>query len=424
MKYFISKNGYYYKKYNNGKIKRISKEEYKRKKNNMKGGTRFFVGDFVQCEHSDCIAYGIEYVDARNSYVIQKINDGVISIIKMTPELYLKYKKLDETKKLNFISGLATFTHIPEEVAEKTLTPYRPADLSLHNVGDFVQCIHNNCFEHGDHSPKNFYIIKNINDGVISISNMTPELYSEYGKLDKTDILNFISRLTTFTDIPEEAGYTLKPFRPPYIIPSHIRKLNDYDGPFSNNLYMFSGHGTEIESDPTSPDIKLKKNQRIILICKPFCLLYLGKAMDWKLALNSNTSEEFIQNLKDTEISSELCVFENSVPNMKLFPESSSADPKKFRWGLYKIPVSYTFNPGEKYKYLKQTKQVLYGRFELSKKVNVHDISRKRPYLKITSPHTYHETHDTILLRNMIDKFGDDEYTLVLFVCRGSEYYV
>ena len=28
MKYFISKKGYYYKKYNNGKIKRISKEKY------------------------------------------------------------------------------------------------------------------------------------------------------------------------------------------------------------------------------------------------------------------------------------------------------------------------------------------------------------------------------------------------------------
>ena len=91
---------------------------------------------------------------------------------------------------------------------------------------------------------------------------------------------------------------------------SPINKLKDYTGTFSNNLYMFTGHGYERKSS-----IPLKKNQKIILLCKPLYSFYIEPPKDWQLVMNSKTAKAFISNLKeDSEISDQLCVFEKNVP--------------------------------------------------------------------------------------------------------------
>ncbi len=257
MKYLVSKKGYYYKKYNNGEIKRISKEEYKRKKNNMKGGWNYNIGDLVECIDKTCIEHVKRYGINENFFMINEINDNVISISRMTPELYSNYKELDEIERQTFISKLTTFYYL----YENGLRPYIP---------------------------------------------------------------------------------------PPPII-----KLVDYEGTLSDNLYMFTGHGLETKS---SPNILLGRNQKIILLCKPLCSMYIKPPNDWKLVMDSKTSNDFIENLKQIpELSDQLCVFEGNIPNIELYPSSQSYDPGYYRWGLYKIPVLYDFNSSEKYNFLKKT---------------------------------------------------------------------
>ena len=260
MKYFISKKGYYYKKYNNGKIKRISKEEYQKKTKQQIGGDKYNyqIGDLVECIDETCLEHIKMYGQNENFFIIKDIKkDRVISISRMTPESYLEYKTLDESEKKKFISDLTVFYHL----YDNGLRPYVP--------------------------------------------------------------------------------------------PPPIRKLVEYKDRFSDNLYMFTGHGLESKS---SPNILLLENQKIILLCKPLCSFYITPPHDWKLVMDSKTSNDFIENLKKIqEISDQLCVFEGSVPDIELYPSSGQDDPGYYRWGLYKIPVLYNLNHEKKYEFLQKT---------------------------------------------------------------------
>ena len=244
-------------------------------------------------------------------------------------------------------------------------------------------------------------MVKEINDNYLSISIITPERYLE--GLDVNQII-------------------LKSEVEPYILPTKIPLL-EYKAGFPDNLYMFIGHGRQTEFN-----IVLGKNQKIILICDTCPLKSYGKDSEWDLVMKSETSSNFIQNLKEnTKISDQLCVFEGSVPNLKLSPlPDVKQDPKYYRFGLYKIPLLYDVDFKQKCKFLKQNMPQLHRISKISKKKSIHDISRNRPYLKITSEHMYHDLKKgsaPIYLQNIIDtiikEYNNQEFTLVLFACRN-----
>ena len=316
--------------------------------------------------------------------------------------------------KLKYFKYKYKYLQLKKKICEKEeIKEKQQIGGNNYKIGDLVECTNKTCLEHIKQYGinENFFIIKEIKGIVVAISRMTPESYLEYKKLDESEKQKFIDKLNVFYYLYENG---LRPYTPP----PPIRKLVDYEGVFSDNVYMFTGHGLETKS---SPNLLLKENQKIILLCEPLCSFYIKPPNDWELVMNSKTSNDFIENLKKIpEISDQLCVFEGSVPDIELYPSSGQDDPGYYRWGLYKIPVLYDFNPQKKNKFLKEILPNLHRINQISQKISIHDLSRNRPYLKITSPHMYHNLNydDNILLGDVINYLGNTEFTLILFVCR------
>jgi hypothetical protein len=330
----------------------------------------------------------------------------------MTRKLYLEYKELDDIGKQTFINNLDPFYN----VSETGVRPFiKLLDTHEYSIGDLVECINKDCLKKVNELGinKNFFIIKKINiiEKKMLISRMTPELYLEYKELDGIEKQTFINNLDPFYYVSETDVR-------PCDHPTPIIKLLDYQGIFSDNLYMFTGHGWE---DLSYSKILLKENQKVILLCQSLCKFYITTKHDWELVMNSKTSNDFIEKLKKNQsISNQLCVFEGSVPNISLRQKSSSLDSPYYRWGLYKIPLLYDFDNIEKHNFLRENFRSLNNKIKLSKRIDIHDLSRVRPYVKITSPHMYNDiTNYYLLLEDIINYLGDAEFTLVLFVCRS-----
>ena len=58
----------------------------------------------------------------------------------------------------------------------------------------------------------------------------------------------------------------------------------------------------------------------------------------------------------------------------------------------------------------------------MSKKKSIHNLSRKRSYVKIESYHNYNSIKDTnynLTLKKIINKLKDKPFTLYIFSCRN-----
>ena len=201
----------------------------------------------------------------------------------------------------------------------------------------------------------------------------------------------------------------------------------------SDNLFFYIGHGLE---NKKLKNIKLKKNQKIIVECFENWHLVVPQGRDWNIAYSSRSSQDYYNNLKkDNMISSNLCIYENDVPNLQLFSRSGPTDSNIYRWGLYNFPVDYDVN------ILKKNEDIRDNYPELSEdlldqneidldddelnfgELSLSDLSRDRSYVTINSmaEFTHNNAKKPLFLADLITKIEETnkEFTLVLYVCRS-----
>lgn len=190
------------------------------------------------------------------------------------------------------------------------------------------------------------------------------------------------------------------------------------------DLYFFSGHGIE-----KNKSITLKKNQYVIMFCKQGCTLYIDNMLDkfiWNIA--KLDEKDYLKKLKTyISLSNDLCLFKENdeIPNLEL-STNIKADEPDYRYGLFKVPISYKLDKEEKKKiipYIKKRK-ITNKNLELDWR----NFSRYRTYLDITSYHNYYCNQKGYPIKNLTLKKviqdiednidNDDGFILVLYTCR------
>jgi hypothetical protein len=289
-------------------------------------------------------------------------------------------------------------------------------------VGDLVECLDPKCISRIKKFRKNqnfFVVTEIIDDDTLKIARITREYYNNH----KNNLLSN-NELKTI-DIHQNK---LRKYK----LPKKEIKLTEFDGDYSLNTYVLVSHGDESQH---KPNILLRKGQKVILVCEPFCGFRYRRSkkerfkdkITWNIILNSKTPIQFFKKiLNEKYISEQLCVFEDNVTDIKLTPHPDKFESKYSRHGLYKIPLVYNIDKDKKKKFLEKRlhKKNIHILNKNLNKESHHDISTYRPYVTIKSEHKYDRRRNikNLYLSDVIRHLREDninrEFTLFMFTCR------
>ena len=211
-------------------------------------------------------------------------------------------------------------------------------------VGDLVECLDPMCISNIKKFRKNqnfFVVTEIIDDDTLKIARITREYYNNH----KNNLLSN-NELKTI-DIHQNK---LRKYK----LPKKEIKLTEFDGDYSLNTYVLFSHGSESQH---KPNILLRKGQKVILVCEPFCKFKYyprrvnryKEEMKWNIILKSKTPIQFFTKILNNKyISEQLCVFEDNVTDIKLYPRPNNDESKYSRNGLYKIPLVYNIDKDKK----------------------------------------------------------------------------
>ena len=180
------------------------------------------------------------------------------------------------------------------------------------------------------------------------------------------------------------------------------------------DFFAMDTHGSEFQ---LKPDIPLYKDQYVIMNCNPDTLTYaINFEFEFaKFFKNESDILNFFREHPETKY----CVYQNYVPDLSLTPQH-----KQLRYGLYRIPIHYDFDPKKKLMFIREKMEKLHKKNKISKKIYEKDFLYKNPFLKITSEKYYTNLKKCkINLKNVINKLQKKykKFTLLITACRSFD---